>query len=683
MRVGVDTGGTFTDVVGDDGRVAKVPSTPGDPGDGVRAGVEALLGDERPGVLAHGTTVATNALLERRGAVVALVTDRGFADLVEIGRQRRPSLYDQRARRPPPLVSRDRRLELGPGGEAPDVPPDVEAVAVVLLHADLDPRPEERVAGVLRAAGSDVTCSHEVSPQFREYERLSTTVANAYLRPTCGRYLAGIDETADRVLVLTSAGGLVPVGEGARTPARLLLSGPAGGVLAAAAAAVAAGYGDAVTFDMGGTSTDVCLVLDGRPAPAGDRSVAGLPIRLPSLDVHTIGAGGGSIARIDPGGALAVGPRSAGAEPGPACYGRGGAEPTVTDADLAAGRIRAGSSLPGLGVLDVGAAVAVLSRAGVTAEGVIEVVDAAMTQALRQVTVERGVDPVDVALVAFGGAGPLHACALADALGIGAVVVPPRAGVLSAVGLLGAPEQVDLVASRPDPADLDGLTQEGVALGAAAMAQLGAAEGADDSDTGEPDDGALLRTGMRLGGAEVTIDCRYAGQSWELTVPCVDELHAEHERRNGYRREGVAVEVVAVRATARRSSPVCIGALPAVDRHGPVAGPAVIAEPDCTVWVADGWVADVHPSGSWILRRKGEGQSPSPLDPLRVRSSVRSPYSPQGPASRILAHSGWVAEGTTPSSPWPTGQSPPRPPAGCAGKALHAGEPAAQVRGQR
>jgi N-methylhydantoinase A/oxoprolinase/acetone carboxylase beta subunit len=599
----VDTGGTFTDVVGEDGRVAKVLSTPGDPGDGVRAGVDALVGVGRPGELAHGTTVATNALLERRGAVVALVTDRGFADLVEIGRQRRPSLYDQRARRPPPLVSRERRLELGVDGEVPEVPGDVEAVAVVLLGADLDPGPEETVAGGLRARGRDVTCSHEVSPQFREYERLSTTVANAYLRPMCGRYLAGIDGTAARVLVLTSAGGLVPVGEGARTPARLLLSGPAGGVLAAAAAAAAAGYGDAVTFDMGGTSTDVCLVLDGRPAPAGERSVAGLPIRLPSLDVHTIGAGGGSIARIDAGGALAVGPRSAGAAPGPACYGRGGTEPTVTDADLAAGRIRAGSSLPGLGELDLDAAVGALGQAGVTADGVIEVVDAAMTQALRQVTVERGVDPVDVALVAFGGAGPLHACALADALGIRAVIVPPRAGVLSAVGLLGAPEQVDLVASRPDPADLERLGPEGSALGAAATARLVAAGGAD-GPAGNVDGGLPPGTGTaRAPAAEVTFDCRYAGQSWELTVPSVDDFHAEHERRNGYRREGVPVEVVAVRATARRASRVDIGALPAVDRRGPVRGPAVIAEPDCTVWVAGGWVADVHRSGSWILRR--------------------------------------------------------------------------------
>ena len=252
---------------------------------------------------------------------------------------------------------------------------------------------------------------------------------------------------------MTSAGGLVDVAVGAERPAALLLSGPAGGVRAAAAAAVAAGFPDAVTFDMGGTSTDVCLVRDGRPEPAAERTVAGFPVRLPSLDIHTIGAGGGSLARLDPGGALVVGPQSAGAVPGPACYGRGGTEPTVTDADLVLGRIPADASFPSLGRLSAAAASDALAAAGVSAAGVVNVVDAAMVEAVRVVTVARGVDPRGLALVAFGGAGPLHACAIAAALGMQAVVVPPRAGVLSAVGLLGSPPQEDVVLSWPDPLD--------------------------------------------------------------------------------------------------------------------------------------------------------------------------------------------------------------------------------------
>ena len=610
MRVGVDTGGTFTDVVGEDGRIAKVLSTPQDPSEAVGAGVRSF----EPDVLAHGTTVATNALLERRGATVALVTNEGFADLIEIARQDRPSLYDPAARRPAPLVPRELRLEvagrLGPdGGEleplgaVPDVPQGTEAVAVCLLHSDLDDVHEQAVAATLRERGLDVTCSAEVSPQHREYERLSTTVANAYLRPRCAEYLARLDQLAASVLVLTSAGGLVPVDEAARVPARLLLSGPAGGAVAAGWASAAAGFPDAVTFDMGGTSTDVCLVLDGRPAPAGERTVAGLPVRLPSLDVHTIGAGGGSIARVDPGGALAVGPRSAGAAPGPACYGLGGTEPTVTDADLVAGRIPAGAALPGLEVLDHEAAVAALDGAGVTAEGVLAVVDAAMTLAVRRVSVERGVDPAGLALVAFGGAGPLHACAIAEALGMPAVVVPPRAGVLSAAGVLAAPRQADVVRSWPTPGDTKGLVWAGLEAAREAMAQVDVAIGSWSANLR-----ALETEPFRLSTdaveVEVGVDCRYAGQSWELTVPTVEAFHEEHERRNGYRREGTPVEVVAVRAVARVPSGVDLGALPPVDRSGPVAGPAVIAEEDCTVWVADGWTAEVHTTGSWVLRRE-------------------------------------------------------------------------------
>ncbi|HEX3622393.1 MAG TPA: hydantoinase/oxoprolinase family protein, partial [Acidimicrobiales bacterium] len=554
MRCGVDTGGTFTDVVTADGRIAKVLSTPDDPARAVAEGLDGLDGLV-PDLLAHGTTVATNALLERRGATVALITTTGFADVIEIARQDRPSLYDIWADRPSPLVPRHLRLEVDgrldatgaeiePLGPVPAVPAGVEAVAVCLLHADLDGGHERSVAGAVAGTGVDVSCSSEVSPEFREYERTVTTVVNAYLRPRCRSYLRGLDRLAEDVLVMTSAGGLVPTGEAADVPVALLLSGPAGGVVAASAAAAAAGFDGAITFDMGGTSTDVCLVQDGVPAPAAGRRAAGFPIRLPSLDIHTIGAGGGSLAGIDPGGALFVGPESAGAEPGPACYGRGGTRPTVTDADLVLGRIPADAVFASLGALDVVAAGAALASAGVTAGDVVAVVDAAMERALRAVSVERGVDPAPLALVAFGGAGPLHACALAEALGMAAVIVPPRAGVLSAVGLLCAPRHRALVRSWPTPADVAGLDDALDELAARAAALVGA--------------GAVV---------ERSVDCRYAGQSHELTVASVTDFAGEHVRRNGYARPGAPVEVVALRASARGPAGLRPGDLSPVDRR--------------------------------------------------------------------------------------------------------------------
>jgi N-methylhydantoinase A/oxoprolinase/acetone carboxylase beta subunit len=352
-------------------------------------------------------------------------------------------------------------------------------------------------------------------------------------------------------------------------------------VRAAAAAAAACGFPDAVSFDMGGTSTDVCLVRGGVPEPAPVHEVAGFPIRFPALDIHTIGAGGGSIARIDAGGALVVGPESAGAVPGPACYGRGGTAATVTDADLVLGRIPAGTAFPGLGALDAGAAAAALDRARVTAAGVVEVVDAGMERAVRVVTVERGVDARGLALVAFGGAGPLHACAIADALGMPAVVVPPRAGVLSAVGLVSAPPQRELVRTWPDPGDHTGLDDARAALAADVLTLAGLGPDA---------------------AVETFLDCRYAGQSHELIVRAVEDFPAEHERRNGYARAGVPIEVVALRARARGRAALDPGELPAPPRAR-VVGPAVASEPDCTVWVADGWIAEPHASGAWILAR--------------------------------------------------------------------------------
>jgi N-methylhydantoinase A/oxoprolinase/acetone carboxylase beta subunit len=601
VRVGVDTGGTFTDLVAEDGRTAKVPSTPSDPGRAVREGL-AVLGVGRPDLLAHGTTVATNALLERRGAEVALVTTAGFADVIEIARQDRPSLYDPLADRPEALVPRHRRYEVQERLDAtgavlvpvdvtsiPEIDGDVASVAVCLLHADLNPAHEQAVVAALEARGLDVTASHTVAPEFREYERTVTTVINAYLRPACRRYLRDLDDVADDVLVMTSAGGLVPVDDAAEVPAALLLSGPAGGVRAAAAVAAACGYPDAVTFDMGGTSTDVSLVLGGVPEPAPGREAGGFPVRLPAIDIHTIGAGGGSIARLDLGGALVVGPESAGAEPGPACYGKGGTAPTVTDADLVLGRIPAGAAFPGLGVLDVAAAAAALDGAGVDPSGVVAVVNANMERALRRVSVERGVDARGLALVAFGGAGPLHACDLADALGMPAVIVPPNAGVLSAVGLLSSPLQRDLVRSWPTPGDHAGLDAARAALADEARRLVAGEDASGDRDGADVD-------------VATTVDCRYAGQSHELQVADVADFHDEHRRRNGYARLDAPVEIVAVRARARRPAPVDVADLPVPDR-APAVGPVVLSEPDCTVWVPEGWRADPGPLGAWILTR--------------------------------------------------------------------------------
>ena len=551
--------------------------------------------------LAHGTTVATNALLERKGARVALISNEGFADIIEIARQDRPSLYDPFADRPEPLVRREDRLEvigrLDANGEEieefqadslPEVPEGIEAVAVCLLHSDLNASHEIAVRdelmnrtlsrrGLKQRTAPDITCSHEIAPEFREYERASTTVINSYLRPRCRSYLRGLGSVADDVFVMTSAGGLLPAHEAAEAPAKLLLSGPAGGVRAGAHSAAANGHPDAVTFDMGGTSTDVCLVLDGQPAPAAEREIDGYPVRVMSLDVLTIGAGGGSIARLDSGRALMVGPQSAGAKPGPACYGLGGTDPTVTDANLLCGRIPAGAAMGNLGRLDAALAKQAFAQAGIAPQGVLSVVNANMEQALRAVTTRRGVDPRNLALVAFGGAGPLHACELADLLGMKTVIVPPRAGALSAVGILGAPRQTDLVRSWGDLLDHEGAIAEGRKLSDEALAQL--PEATD---------------------VNVSFDCRYEGQSHELAVASPEDFHAEHEQQNGYRRQDTPVEVTAIRCVARAMRNVV---LPDLEREQAV-GPAVVSEPDTTIWIPEGWESRMGAEGSLVIRRK-------------------------------------------------------------------------------
>ena len=599
-------------------------STPDDPGRAVAEGVRMLLRGEKDGEsrsepvgvqreagaavesasdgsdeaeplrlqeLAHGTTVATNALLERKGARVALICNEGFADIIEIARQDRPSLYDPFVDRPEPLVKREDRLEVVGRLEAdgreivkllpetlPDLPDGIEAVSVCLLHSDLNLSHEIAVRDeLLRRAAPDITCSHEIAPEFREYERASTTVINSYLRPRCRSYLRGLGSVADEVFVITSAGGLLPAAEAAEAPAKLLLSGPAGGVRAGAHYAVANGYPDAVTFDMGGTSTDVCLVLGGQPAPAAEREIDGYPVRVMSLDVLTIGAGGGSIARLDSGGALIVGPQSAGAKPGPACYGLGGTAPTVTDANLLCGRIPEGATMGNLGALDAASAEQAFEQAGFDPQGVLTVVNANMEQALRAVTTRRGIDPRNLALVAFGGAGPLHACELAELLGMTTVIVPPRAGALSAVGILGAPRQVDLVRSWGDLLDHGGAIAEGQKLRDEALAQL--PEATD---------------------VNVAFDCRYEGQSHELPVSTPEDFHAEHEQQNGYRREGAPVEITAIRCVARAMRNVV---LPDLEREQAV-GPAVVSEPDTTIWMPEGWESRMGAEGSLVIQRE-------------------------------------------------------------------------------
>ncbi|MCO5317715.1 MAG: hydantoinase/oxoprolinase family protein [Microthrixaceae bacterium] len=617
MRVGADSGGTFTDLVLEDGRILKVPSTPDDPGAAVREGLGRLAAGGAE-VLAHGTTVATNALLEGNLARVALYTTAAFTDVIEIARQDRPSLYDPFVDRPEPLVARPDRIEVHERVAAdatvlsepdPEVLPDpsdgVEAVAVCLLHSDLRPDHERMVASELRGRGWDVTASSEVSPEYREYERTVTTVLNAALRPVCADYLSNLEPVASEVAVMTSAGSLVGIERAASVPVSLLLSGPAGGARAAAAVARACGFGDALAFDMGGTSTDVCLIRGGEPEFASQHVVGGHPVRLPAVAVHTVGAGGGSIAAIDPGGALQVGPASAGAVPGPACYGRGGTAPTVTDANLLLGRIPPGTAFSGLGDLDEGAARRAMEDAGVDPAGVVEVVNATMVQALRRVSVQRGVDPSGLALVAYGGAGPLHACELAEDLGVRTVLVPALAGVLSAVGLLTSPRGVELVASWPTPLEHTGLVERAKQLEARAQRILDGFAGVG-----------------RERHVEVYFDCRYAGQSHDLRVGSVAEFHDRHESVNGYARPGDPVEVTAVRVTVNAAAPLeidRIGTLRAsgesegegegegrVHRRAEVfEGPRVVTRDDCTIWVPEGWRATPGPLSTTVLERVG------------------------------------------------------------------------------
>jgi N-methylhydantoinase A len=636
LSVGIDVGGTFTDLVAVDasGTVTteKVPSTPSDQSDGVARALELLSGAPVSRFV-HGTTIATNMLLERAGARVALVATEGFTDVLHLARQDRASLYDLARHHPPPLIARDHAIgarermvpegihvELSDAAVADVVErvralaPDV--VAIALLHAYADDTHERRLAIALNGAMPEleVVLSSQVFPEIREYERTATTVAEAYLRPGVSRYLERLTARAAALSipapgVMTSGGGMRTVSQAARGAAALALSGPAGGIVGAAAVLRAAGFSNALTVDIGGTSADVGLILDGEPLVEPGGRVAGVPIALPRVLVETVSAGGGSIGWIDDGGALRVGPRSAGAVPGPAAFGRGGAQPTVTDAHVVLGHITA-AALSGGVTLDPDAAHRVIgelaAKLAVTSERVaramIDIADASVARALRRVSVERGVSPRDCVLVPFGGGGPLHACGLADQLGMRTIFVPPHAGVLSAVGLAITPERRERMVSVLAPAD--------------ALDHDALRTSLDRAAEGVADDPSWDRSW--------TARMRYVGQGHELDVPALRgddgvalaaRFAALHARRNGFTLEAPA-EVIGVRHVAsgaahpitfHRHSSSAWDPTTAVDDGGEFVahlnGPAVVALAGATLRIADGWTGEPHATGGWLLTR--------------------------------------------------------------------------------
>ncbi|MFT4029900.1 MAG: hydantoinase/oxoprolinase family protein [Protaetiibacter sp.] len=679
LRLGVDTGGTFTDVClyDEDTRaitVAKVSSTPADPGRAVVEGVRSALrfvAAEAPGeglwssivYFAHGTTVATNALLEGRGARAGLITTEGFRDLLELGRQRRPRLYQLDARKPEPLAPRDLRLTVdervrydGSVERALDLDEvrtrvrelraaGVEAVSVCFLYSYLTPKHEQQVKEILEEELPEafLSISHEVLPEFREYERVSTVMINAFIGPVMAGYLARLrTRLAEEGLEVTphvtqSNGGVMSFQMAERLPVRTVLSGPSTGVVGAARVSAAAGHPDIITFDMGGTSSDVALVSGGRPTSANGMVLDGRPVRAPMLDINTVGAGGGSIAWIDDGGHLKVGPRSAGADPGPACYGLGNEEPTVTDANIVLGILNQEHLLGGSMSIDAALSFAAVERVGAriglgveeTAQGIISVVTANMARAIRVISVQRGYDPADYALVAFGGAGPLHSGRLAAELGIPRTVIPQRPGALSALGMLMTELRADFTRSR-----LSRLVVEQAPSISAVYAALDReADSWFEEERVAPD----ARSRRHIA------DVRYVGQNYELTVEVpqdaigeewVEEVrrrfHAAHDTRYGYHSPEQPIELVTARVEAAGEVPQAefpphepargsaedarIGSRPIYlpergervdsplyDRAllGPghaILGPAVIEQYDTTTFVLPGERAVVHPT---------------------------------------------------------------------------------------
>ena len=585
LRIAIDTGGTFTDCVWLDGvtlKTLKVFSTPDDPSRAIAEALEkiraatGITAAKTPLTLLHGTTVGTNALLQRKGARVALITTSGFEDVIEIGRQARPRLYDFFFDRVAPLVLRELRFGVGertdPEGRVLERPSEAEltrmraavqrskpeAIAISFLFSFANPENESSVAATLSTLGVPLSVSHRILPEFREYERTSTVVVNAYLQPLMQSYMERLAARAStqeknrgstRIFVKQSSGGITALESAAREPVRTVLSGPAGGLVGAAAIARRSGFRKILSFDMGGTSTDVAAV-QGEVRTGGQSEVAGLPVGVPMLEIHTVGAGGGSLARFDTGGALRVGPESAGADPGPICYGRG-TEPTVTDANLLLGRLRPNRFLGGEFTLDFERARRIvvewlkkqdshLSLEQFSA-GVVRVVNANMERALRVVSIERGYDPREFTLVAFGGAGGLHACELAETLAIPTVMIPARPGALSAYGILVSDVVKDY--SRTVLWRLGGgfpqtkLTKEFQALEKTAQQEF----------RDEKWRGALHY--------ERSLDLRYRGQGYELNLPAAADItarfHAEHRKRYGYHHAGREIELVTVRLRVR------------------------------------------------------------------------------------------------------------------------------------
>jgi N-methylhydantoinase A len=564
MRVAIDSGGTFTDCVYvEDGvlKVVKLFSTPERPGDAVLDAVVRAVGEGDAPEVRHGTTVGTNAMLERKGARVAYLTTAGFEDVIAIGRQARPSLYDWMRSPLPCVVPKELRFgvkeRVTAEGKVLRSPTDdelrelvvkvkasgAEAVALSLLFSFANPVNELAIAEALEELGVPISVSHEILPEFREYERGATVVVNAYLAPKMSGYIGTLEDALTRryarasLRVMQSSGGIVPARLAAREPVRTVLSGPAGGVIGAWRVARAAGFEKIIGFDMGGTSTDVCLIDESGPKTTNEAVVSELPVSVPMLDIHTVGAGGGSLARFDAGGVLHVGPESAGAVPGPICYGKG-ERATVTDANLLLGRLDAELFLGGAVRLDEARAREWMERgrgslASVEqyAAGIVTLAEAAMEKAIRMISVERGYDPREFTLVAFGGAGPLHACALAKALRIPRVMVPVMPGALSALGILMADVVRDYSRTVMYPVDLSLLE-----LHFAELEKRGAEEFRNEGLVGE---------------SEWSVDLRYVGQGYELNVPAgeamLEAFHDLHRRRFGYADAGKAVEVVNVR----------------------------------------------------------------------------------------------------------------------------------------
>jgi N-methylhydantoinase A len=630
-RVGVDAGGTFTDICifdESDGRVAvwKVASTPDDPSRGIVEGVEEALrraspnGDARPAAsvsyFGHGTTVATNALIQHRGVATGLVTTEGFRDLLEIRRQKRPDLYDFFADKPPTLVPRDLRIEVPERVRhtgAVETPLDeaavraaaqrlrtagVAAVAIAFLYSFVRPEHEQTAKRILQEELPDafICASHEVAPEFREFERLSTAVVNAYLGPVMKRYIerlgARLADLGMRAAphMTQSNGGVIGFAAAAAMPVRTVLSGPSTGVVGAQAVGRAARFTDLITFDMGGTSTDVSLLKDGVARLASEATVHGYPLKAPMLDIHTVGAGGGSIAYVDAGGLLKVGPGSAGADPGPVCYGRGNAEPTVTDANILLQTLNPTHLLGGRMAVSQDLARAAIDKLAhklglslmQTAQGIVSVVTANMARAIRVISVQRGHDPRDYTLVAFGGAGPLHAARLARELDIARILVPRSPGILCAMGLLLTDLRADFATTRLLPLASDAVSE--IAAAFAALDERAAAWFAQENITDD-------RRGLAR-----TVDMRYAGQNYELAVPLPDGpitartldplaegFAAAHQRMYGFLAEEEPVQLVTFRVEA--TGLVAKATLAQEAMSGADASHAICARRD--VWIAE------------------------------------------------------------------------------------------------